>query len=119
MNDMETRLEQNRDLEELSALREENKALKAILAEWVDMSINGALCCGCNSGEGKHCAECGIRISEKVSKELLGMPEQVDSEEVSEEMICRVCGCTDSHACEGGCYWVEPRLCSKCVGRDG
>lgn len=28
---------------------------------------------------------------------------------------CRVCGCTDNHACPGGCYWVEPDLCSRCA----
>lgn len=28
---------------------------------------------------------------------------------------CRVCGCTDDHACPGGCYWVEPDLCSVCA----
>lgn len=33
----------------------------------------------------------------------------------SEEMECRVCGCTDSCACEGGCYWVLPELCSQCA----
>jgi len=27
---------------------------------------------------------------------------------------CRVCGCTDMRACEGGCYWVERDLCSRC-----
>lgn len=27
---------------------------------------------------------------------------------------CRVCGCTEMHACEGGCWWVEPDLCSTC-----
>jgi len=27
---------------------------------------------------------------------------------------CRICGCDDDHACEGGCYWVEPDLCSGC-----
>lgn len=31
---------------------------------------------------------------------------------------CRVCGCTDDCACPGGCYWVEPDLCSACVGRE-
>ena len=25
---------------------------------------------------------------------------------------CRVCGCTDNQACEGGCSWVEADLCS-------
>jgi len=28
--------------------------------------------------------------------------------------ICRVCGCWELQACEGGCSWVEPDLCSKC-----
>lgn len=29
---------------------------------------------------------------------------------------CRGCGCTDGHACAGGCSWVEADLCSACVG---
>jgi hypothetical protein len=28
---------------------------------------------------------------------------------------CRVCGCTDLHACPGGCYWVAEDLCSACA----
>lgn len=28
---------------------------------------------------------------------------------------CVICGCTDDHACEGGCYWVYPKLCSVCA----
>lgn len=28
--------------------------------------------------------------------------------------ICRICGCHESHACEGGCSWAEPDLCSAC-----
>lgn len=31
---------------------------------------------------------------------------------------CRVCGCTDDHACPGGCYWVEEDLCSQCEGKE-
>jgi len=27
---------------------------------------------------------------------------------------CRVCGCSNAVACEGGCEWVEENLCSKC-----
>lgn len=30
-------------------------------------------------------------------------------------MKCRVCGCTDNAACPGGCFWVAPELCSKCL----
>lgn len=50
--------------------------------------------------EPKYCDQCGQRI---------------DNEPLFEEQKCRVCGCTDSNACEGGCYWVEPDLCSRCV----
>jgi hypothetical protein len=31
---------------------------------------------------------------------------------------CRVCGCTDEFACDGGCEWVEADLCSHCVEED-
>jgi hypothetical protein len=27
---------------------------------------------------------------------------------------CRICGCTDNDACEGGCHWIGPDLCSTC-----
>lgn len=33
-------------------------------------------------------------------------------------MKCRVCGCTDERACLGGCYWVEPELCSRCADKE-
>lgn len=36
-------------------------------------------------------------------------------EKVDSEPICRVCGCTHDNACRGGCYWVEPDLCSRCM----
>lgn len=32
--------------------------------------------------------------------------------------VCRVCGCSEFNACEGGCCWVEEDLCSACVGKD-
>jgi hypothetical protein len=30
---------------------------------------------------------------------------------------CRVCGCTDALACEGGCWWADKAhtLCSSCL----
>jgi len=37
--------------------------------------------------------------------------------ECRDEAVCRVCGCTNEHACEGGCSWVEPDLCSACVNK--
>lgn len=35
-------------------------------------------------------------------------------ERVSNEPVCRVCGCTQNNACLGGCFWVEDDLCSRC-----
>lgn len=32
--------------------------------------------------------------------------------------VCRVCGCTDMCGCMEGCWWVEPDLCSNCVGKE-
>ena len=40
-------------------------------------------------------------------------------EQVDAEPVCRVCGCTQHNACPGGCYWVEPDLCSACAESDG
>lgn len=37
------------------------------------------------------------------------------NEDPQTDQKCRVCGCTQERACPGGCYWVEPDLCSSCV----
>jgi hypothetical protein len=29
--------------------------------------------------------------------------------------VCRDCGCTDDNACEGGCGWAKPDLCTACA----
>ncbi|HUV53024.1 MAG TPA: hypothetical protein VMW64_08125 [Dehalococcoidia bacterium] len=37
-----------------------------------------------------------------------------------EQPMCRVCGCTNEHACEtdeGPCHWVEDDLCSACAAK--
>lgn len=38
--------------------------------------------------------------------------------ECSDARKCRVCGCSNHHACPGGCGWVEDDLCSVCGGRE-
>lgn len=30
---------------------------------------------------------------------------------------CKICGCTDERACEGGCYWIAENLCSRCADK--
>ena len=41
---------------------------------------------------------------------------EITLEHLGAARACRVCGCTEHHACLGGCYWVEEDLCSSCVG---
>ncbi|MFA5466956.1 MAG: hypothetical protein WC251_03805 [Candidatus Izemoplasmatales bacterium] len=30
---------------------------------------------------------------------------------------CKICGCTDDRACEGGCFWIDKNetVCSECA----
>lgn len=47
--------------------------------------------------------------------EDLGFPVVVHAITMQKAAICRSCGCSDFFACEGGCSWVEPDLCSSCA----
>lgn len=31
------------------------------------------------------------------------------------EHSCFRCGCSESKSCSGGCWWLTPNLCSRCV----
>lgn len=44
--------------------------------------------------------------------ELSGRAVQITVEPIT---VCRKCSCSEERACEGGCYWVESDLCSKCT----
>ena len=46
------------------------------------------------------------------------MPLPPKGEEIWQEQTCRICGCTWEHGCPGGCYWVEPDLCSQCAKKE-
>ena len=49
-------------------------------------------------------------------RRALDAGKSVEEWEVSAfESVCRVCSCTDDHACAGGCIWVEADLCSACA----
>jgi len=46
-------------------------------------------------------------------------PATHETENHSQQRVCRECGCTDDHACPGGCWWVDANLCSRCAGGRG
>lgn len=65
--------------------------------------------------EDRCCESCGadlIVLADRYSLEIL---EALEPDQV-EEVACVLCGCTDSHACPGGCSWVlhKPPVCSSC-----
>lgn len=57
----------------------------------------------------------GMSFAYKLDFLLKGTELIVADPKGSTEWKCSVCGCTDDHACPGGCYWVEPGLCSRCI----
>lgn len=55
-------------------------------------------------------------IGESTARELAYARDRGKTVRFWEEIrTCRVCGCTDDHACEGGCWWVDRDLCSSCA----
>lgn len=44
--------------------------------------------------------------------EGLGIP--IEERTIGKNTACEVCGCTDYQACEEGCWWVFPTICSTC-----
>lgn len=37
---------------------------------------------------------------------------------LSGAVTCRVCGCSDNWACDGGCWWAGDDLCTSCVDQE-
>jgi ParB family chromosome partitioning protein len=62
--------------------------------------------------------ESGVDLAGKVPGEIRNIKSRqsgvYDDADVEED-CCRVCGCTEYYACEGGCHWVEVDLCSACA----
>lgn len=56
--------------------------------------------------------------AEQMTHVLYDSPRQHTEDEVmADDGFCHGCGCTEDEPCEGGCYWVEPGLCSTCVAK--
>lgn len=51
-------------------------------------------------------------VEEMKKYKIKRLEKRLKDEEIQK---CRVCGCTYYTPCEGGCYWVEEDLCSKCA----
>lgn len=55
------------------------------------------------------------RMTFELRKVEKGLPANGSSWICFGERTCRICGCTEDHACPGGCSWVEEDLCSACA----
>lgn len=79
-------------------LRDENGRCSYIRLRICKLSSKPVCCYDCEDGDDDCAAVC---------PKLAGDP------------VCRVCGCSEGAACEGGCSWVEDDLCSACQGKEG
>lgn len=70
----------------------------------------------------RHAGGRALQVPERIAllaEERDALREQLD--QANEELeglrgpACRVCGCTELEACEGGCGWAAPYLCTECV----
>ena len=59
--------------------------------------------------------ECNGETDECGDGELWKCWQRYLTQKVETEAVCRICGCTQNNACQGGCYWVKPDLCSRCA----
>ena len=48
------------------------------------------------------CASCGTPLNERAGYHC----------QHCGAVVCVLCGCTDERACEAGCSWIEPGICS-------
>jgi hypothetical protein len=54
-------------------------------------------------------AGCLHLVLEQVTQTMVDLIPQIQLNQA-----CRVCGCTNDRACDGGCEWVQIDLCSRC-----
>jgi len=58
----------------------------------------------------------GLMLAKRiVMEQTIGKAKRFDTCETCEKCKCRVCGCTYSYPCPGGCYLAEWDLCSQCA----
>jgi hypothetical protein len=53
--------------------------------------------------------------TDKATAEAWGMGVRCVLNALRGRHICRICGCWEDEACDGGCAWAEPDLCSACA----
>lgn len=82
-------------------------------------SMKEGMCSTRNYGLNQYehpCYHCCFQCEHAIKMDCVGVCTKVAEYYHPEgEQKCRVCGCTWYTPCEGGCYWVEEDLCSKCA----
>lgn len=77
---------------------------------------------------GDHCKASGCTFcstNDALKRFLAGKAfcsHECESKYIAETPYCRVCGCSEDDACDGGCYWVEDPeglgdICSQCANK--
>lgn len=58
--------------------------------------------------------DCGDDFAAAVAAAWI-MGSRVAVNRLKNRRTCRICGCWELGACEGGCAWAEADLCTACV----
>lgn len=108
---------------------------RAAVAGWT-FTVNGDDLCPAHSAEPAIgttaiCRTCGLPITYTVVEEYGYKPRTGWSDgnrsdplvcfkaahyrHVPPSGVCRRCGCVEDRACEGGCSWAGPDVCSRCA----
>ncbi|GGS84594.1 hypothetical protein GCM10010156_49030 [Planobispora rosea] len=70
------------------------------------------------SGADLHCLNLAASMGERMGPVLVRLRDAEAGHE-EDEPVCRICGCSENRACEGGCAWVPNPLgvdvCSACT----
>lgn len=57
--------------------------------------------------------EWDVELMDHMMRNLLYLGKQLEEATLFDwTPVCRECGCTNDEACDGGCTWIEPDLCS-------
>lgn len=108
-----TMCELGREIDRANAVEKENERLRKafVLACRV---IEDSLDCPA-ADAGADWPECCGELDQCGDRDKWECWKKYFRERSENEQICRVCGCTQENACDGGCWWVEPDLCSRCA----
>ena len=80
-----------------------------VLSDLAEVAVPGSARNRWQLADGVSCVECGNQTVKVAIDDIVVCTE-------CHARICVLCGCTDAYACEDGCRWMLPGVCSTHEG---